>query len=89
MFPRILNALYVLSLFLPEHPPVMLITLPKYLKDRLCGLIVRVRVVPRRTVVGDIDRRFENLSGIAEVIRKSIPLSGELAFLSGQGCFLL
>ena len=31
--------------------------------NRLCGLIVRVRVVPRRTVVGDIDRRFDNLSG--------------------------
>ena len=30
---------------------------------RLCGLIVRVRVVPRRTVVGDIDRRSDNLSG--------------------------
>ena len=29
----------------------------------LCGLIVRVRVVPRRTVVGDIYRRFDNLSG--------------------------
>ena len=27
------------------------------------GLIVRVRVVPRRTVVGDIDRCFDNLSG--------------------------
>ena len=26
------------------------------------SLIVRVRVVPRRTVVGDIDRRFDNLS---------------------------
>ena len=37
-----------------------------YLKEGrfcLCGLIVRVRVVPRRTVVGDIDRRFDNLSG--------------------------
>ena len=33
------------------------------MKIRLCGLIVRVRVVPRRTVVGDIDRRFDNLSG--------------------------
>ena len=33
------------------------------MKTRLCGLIVRVRVVPRRTVVGDIDRRFDNLSG--------------------------
>ena len=32
-------------------------------QSRLCGLIVRVRVVPRRTVVGDIDRRFDNLSG--------------------------
>ena len=31
--------------------------------SRLSGLIVRVRVVPRRTVVGDIDRRFDNLSG--------------------------
>ena len=31
--------------------------------SRLRGLIVRVRVVPRRTVVGDIDRRFDNLSG--------------------------
>ena len=29
----------------------------------LCGLTVRVRVVPRRTAVGDIDRRFDNLSG--------------------------
>ena len=29
----------------------------------MCGLIVRVRVVPRRTVVGDTDRRFDNLSG--------------------------
>ena len=26
--------------------------------SRLCGLIVRVRVVPRRTVAGDIDRRY-------------------------------
>ena len=31
--------------------------------SRLCGLIVRVRVVSKRTVVGDIDRRFDNLSG--------------------------
>ena len=30
--------------------------------SRLCGLIIWVRVVPRRTVVGDIDRRFDNLS---------------------------
>ena len=28
----------------------------------LCGLIVWVRVVPKRTVVGDIDGRFDNLS---------------------------
>ena len=27
----------------------------------MCGLIVRVRVVPRRTVVGDIERLFDNL----------------------------
>ena len=31
--------------------------------SRLCGLIVWVRVVPRRTLVGDIDRRIDNLSG--------------------------
>ena len=31
--------------------------------SRLCGLIVWVRVVLRRTVVGDTDRRFDNLSG--------------------------
>ena len=31
--------------------------------SHLSGLIVRVRVVPRRTVVGDIDRGFGNLSG--------------------------
>ena len=31
--------------------------------SRLCGLIVRVRVVPRKTVVGDTDRHFDNLSG--------------------------
>ena len=31
--------------------------------SRLCGLIVRVRVVPRRTVVGDIDQRFTNPNG--------------------------
>ena len=30
----------------------------------LCGLMVQVRVVPRKTVVGDIDGRlFDNLSG--------------------------
>ena len=34
-----------------------------WILSRLCGLSVRVRVVPRRTVVGDIDRRFDNLSG--------------------------
>ena len=34
-----------------------------YLTIRLCGLIVRVRVVPRRTVVGYTDRCFSNLSG--------------------------
>ena len=31
--------------------------------SHLCDLIVWVRVVPRRTVVGDIDQRFDNLSG--------------------------
>ena len=31
----------------------------------LSGFIVRVRVVPRRTVVGAIDWRFDNLSGLS------------------------
>ena len=35
----------------------------EFCKLRLCGLIVRVRVVPRRTVVGDIGRHVDNLSG--------------------------
>ena len=29
----------------------------------MVSVIVRVREVPRRTVGGDIDRRFDNLSG--------------------------
>ena len=29
----------------------------------MCGLIVRLGVVPRKAVVGDIDQRFDNLSG--------------------------
>ena len=29
----------------------------------LCSVIVRVRVVLKRTVVGDSDRHFDNLSG--------------------------
>ena len=41
----------------------MSVTHHKSTSNRLCGLIVRVRVVPRRTVVGDTDRRFHNLSG--------------------------
>ena len=32
----------------------------KFTQFRLCGLIVRVRVVPRMTVVGDVDRCFDN-----------------------------
>ena len=32
-------------------------------ESRLYGLIVRVRVVPKRTVVGDVDQHFDNLSG--------------------------
>ena len=32
------------------------------LSYHLCGLIVQVTVVPRKTVVGDTDRCFDNLS---------------------------
>ena len=60
---------------------------------RLCGLIVRVRVVPRRTVVGDIDRRFDNLSGSHHQSHVNCVLSVYGSYVSGQlsrdviGCF--
>ena len=43
--------------------------------SRLCGLIVRARVVTRRTVVGDIDRRFDFCSGTT-VYRAEISQQG-------------
>ena len=60
---------------------------------RLCGLIVRVRVVPRRTVVGDIDRRFDNLSGSHHQSHVNCVSSVYGIYVSGQfsrdviGCF--
>ena len=60
---------------------------------RLCGLIVRVRVVPRRTVVGDIDRRFDNLSGSHHQSHVNCITSVYGIYVSGQlsrdvvGCF--
>ena len=60
---------------------------------RLCGLIVRVRVVPRRTVVGDIDRRFDNLSGSHHQSHVNCVSSAYGIYVSGQfsrdviGCF--
>ena len=59
----------------------------------LCGLIVRVRVVPRRTVVGDIDRRFDNLSGSHHQSHVNCVSSVYGIYVSGQfsrdviGCF--
>ena len=59
----------------------------------LCGLIVRVRVVPRRTVVGDIDRRFDNLSGSHHQSHVNCVSSIYGIYVSGQlsrdviGCF--
>ena len=61
--------------------------------SRLCGLIVRVRVVPRRTVVGDIDRRFDNLSGSHHQSHVNCVSSVYGIYVSGQfsrdviGCF--
>ena len=61
--------------------------------SRLCGLIVRVRVVPRRTVVGDIDRRFDNLSGSHHQSHVNCVSSVYGIYISGQlsrdviGCF--
>ena len=40
----------------------------------MCGLIARVRVVPIRTVVGDIDRRFNCVSSVY-----GIYVSGQLS----------
>ena len=59
---------------------------------RLCGLIVRVRVVPRRTVVGDIDRRFDNLSGSHHQSHcyyyfLSLPFLGRSLLLSSSATF--
>ena len=62
---------------------------------RLCGLIVRVRVVPRRTVVGGIDRRFDNLSGSHHQSHVNCVSSVYGIFVSGQlshdviGCWLV
>ena len=61
--------------------------------SRLCVLIVRVRVVPRRTVVGDIDRRFDNLSGSHHQSHVNCVSSVYGIYVSGQlsrdviGCF--
>ena len=55
--------------------------------------IIRVRVVPRRTVVGDIDRRFDNLSGSHHQIHANCISSVYGIYVSGQlshdaiGCF--
>ena len=57
------------------------------------SLIVRVRVVPRRTVVGDIDRRFDNLSGSHHQSHVNCVSSVYGIYISGQlsrdviGCF--
>ena len=59
----------------------------------MCGLIVRVRVVPRRTVVGDIDQRFDNLSGSHHQSHVNCVSSVYGIYVSGQlsrdviGCF--
>ena len=59
----------------------------------VCGLIVQVRVVPRRTVVGDIDRRFDNLSGSHHQRHVNCVSSVYGIYVSGQlsrdviGCF--
>ena len=52
--------------------------------SRLCGLIVRVRVVSRRTVVGDIDRRFDNLSGSHHQSHVNCVSSVYGIYISGQ-----
>ena len=51
--------------------------------SRLCGLIVRVRVVPR-TVVGDVDRRFDNLSGSHHQSHVNCVSSVYGIYISGQ-----
>ena len=59
----------------------------------LGGLIVRVRVVPRRTVVGDIDQHFNNLSESHHQSHVNCVSSVYGIYVSGQlsrdviGCF--
>ena len=58
---------------------------------RLCGLILRA--VPRRTVAGDTDRHFDNLSGSHHQSHVNCVLSVYGIYVSGQlsrdvtGCF--
>ena len=55
------------------------------------GLIVRVREVPRRTVLGDIDRRFDSLSGSHHQLLYSPLLYSPFTFITIliDHCFLL
>ena len=61
--------------------------------SHLWGLIVRVRVVPRRTVVVDIDRRLDNLSRSHHQSHVNCVSSVYGIYFSGQlsrdviGCF--
>ena len=57
--------------------------------NRLCGLIVRVRVVSRRTVVGDIDQRFDNLSGCHHQSQVNCVPSVYSIYVSGQLSMIL
>ena len=50
----------------------------------MCGLIVRVRVVPRRTVLGNIDRRFDNRSGSHHQSHVNFVWSVYSIYVSGQ-----
>ena len=52
--------------------------------SRLCGLIVSVRVVPKRTLAGDIDRSFDNLSGSHYQNHVNCVLSVYGIYVSGQ-----
>ena len=56
------SSIFHLRIVALTQPQMMIVLVIVMVIINLCGLIVRVRVVPRRTIVADIDRRVDNLS---------------------------
>ena len=82
-----------IKIVLADSAKYNMVTICNNLFFRLFGLIVWVRVVPRRTVVGGIDRRFDNLSVSHHQSHVNCVSSVYRIYVSGQlsrdviGCF--